>query len=108
MQQQYCFYSSPTEGKRLSHKGAGASLESDATTNEQVGQVCCVYDGEARRIVLFFCGTCDEGELSRYLKERLPRYMLPAALHQLDTMPLTDNGKLNRRLLLEQATQNDQ
>ena len=43
--QQYTFYSSPTEGKRLSHKGAGASLESDATTNEQVGHYYIDHNG---------------------------------------------------------------
>ena len=89
--------------KHMGHRIELGEIEAVSQTNEQVGQVCCVYDGEARRIVLFFCGTCDEGELSRYLKERLPRYMLPAYCVKLDSLPKTPNGKIDRKGLRERA-----
>ncbi|MBA3711242.1 MAG: amino acid adenylation domain-containing protein [Pyrinomonadaceae bacterium] len=38
-------------------------------------------------------------ELRRYLKEKLPDYMLPAAFMVLSEMPLTPNGKVDRRAL---------
>jgi aspartate racemase len=38
-------------------------------------------------------------ELTNYLKERLPEYMVPADLVFLQTMPLTPNGKVDRRAL---------
>ncbi len=38
-------------------------------------------------------------ELRRYLQEKLPDYMVPAALLLLDEMPLTRNGKIDRAAL---------
>ena len=36
-----------------------------------------------------------------YIKEKLPRYMVPNFVEKLDHMPLTPNGKINRVALKE-------
>jgi hypothetical protein len=38
-------------------------------------------------------------ELRRFLKEKLPDYMLPSAFVMLDALPLSPNGKVNRQTL---------
>jgi amino acid adenylation domain-containing protein len=40
------------------------------------------------------------GELCRFLENSLPTYMVPAAFVMLKSLPLTSNGKINRRELL--------
>ncbi|MBD2040610.1 non-ribosomal peptide synthetase [Microcoleus sp. FACHB-672] len=37
--------------------------------------------------------------LQSFLKEKLPEYMVPATFMLLDTLPLTSNGKVNRKAL---------
>ncbi|CAJ1495604.1 non-ribosomal peptide synthetase [[Mycobacterium] burgundiense] len=51
------------------------------------------------RLVGYITGTAQLGEIRAQLSERLPGYMVPAAVVVLDAVPLTANGKLDRRAL---------
>ena len=52
-----------------------------------------------KRLVGYFTGTADPVELRAALAERLPAYMVPAAVVVIDALPLTVNGKLDKRAL---------
>ncbi|MEO6923778.1 MAG: phosphopantetheine-binding protein, partial [Bryocella sp.] len=43
--------------------------------------------------------TLDAREIRRFLQPRLPEYMIPSQFMMLDTMPLTPNGKTDRKAL---------
>jgi glycopeptidolipid biosynthesis protein len=52
-----------------------------------------------KRLVGYITGTADPAELRAQLAERLPAYMVPAALVAVENLPLTVNGKLDTRAL---------
>ena len=52
-----------------------------------------------KRLVGYVTGTADPAETRAALAERLPAYMVPAAVVVLDVLPLTVNGKLDKRAL---------
>ncbi|WP_459984607.1 AMP-binding enzyme, partial [Mycobacterium avium] len=52
-----------------------------------------------KRLVGYITGTADPAEVRTALAQRLPVYMVPAAVVALDAIPLTPNGKLDTRAL---------
>ncbi len=54
-----------------------------------------------KRLVGYITGTADQSEVRTQLSRRLPAYMVPAAVMVLESLPLTVNGKLDKRALPE-------
>ncbi|MFL6233220.1 MAG: phosphopantetheine-binding protein, partial [Thermoanaerobaculia bacterium] len=52
-----------------------------------------------RRLVAYVVDSVEESELRRHLAASLPEPMIPAAFVFLDRLPLTANGKVDRRAL---------
>ncbi|WP_343746563.1 non-ribosomal peptide synthase/polyketide synthase [Chitinophaga sp.] len=64
-----------------------------ARTNEQGSKYLAGYIVPA--------GAFEREKIQTYLKQLLPDYMVPAALVPLEKLPLTSNGKVNKRALPE-------
>lgn len=41
----------------------------------------------------------DQSDLDRFLRERIPAYMIPESFDQVDALPKTSTGKVDRRAL---------
>ena len=89
--------------KHMGHRIELGEIEAAALKSESVNQACCVYDNNDKRIVLYYVGDSDEKELLKHLMGFLPRYMVPAEIQKLAIMPLTPNGKIDRKGLREKA-----
>ncbi|HET8890742.1 MAG TPA: non-ribosomal peptide synthase/polyketide synthase, partial [Candidatus Angelobacter sp.] len=82
-------------------------IESVLREHAEVGQARVITrqdDGEDKRLVAYVVGKQPEAkinvnELRQLLKEKLPEYMAPSAYVQLEELPLTLNGKLDRKRL---------
>lgn len=94
--------------KHMGHRIELGEIEAAASDCPDVTRACCVYDAERRRIVLYCTGGAGEDAIKTFLRSRLPGYMMPQSVQILPSMPLTPNGKLDRRTLLERAKQADE
>ncbi|MGO4447196.1 amino acid adenylation domain-containing protein, partial [Mycobacterium sp. 2YAF39] len=66
---------------------------------DQAVVIACEDPRGDKRLVGYLAGTADPVEVRSALADRLPAYMVPAAIVVVDTMPLTANGKIDTRAL---------
>ena len=85
--------------KHMGHRIELGEIEVVAQQKMDVRTAGCLFDGEKKKIVLYYTGESTPADLAAFLKGKLPRYMIPNVVRQLDAMPYTPNGKLDRKAL---------
>ncbi len=85
--------------KHMGHRIELGEIEAAACRDPYIDRACARYDADRRQIILFYTGNTSEGDCAKTLSLYLPRYMMPAFCVRLSKMPLTPNGKLDRRAL---------
>ena len=90
------------------HRIELGEIESVLLSRKDVREAVVVVSGESassRRLVACVVtdGNPDTEELLQTVRERLPDYMVPAVVIKMDSMPLSSNGKVDRKRLLALA-----
>jgi amino acid adenylation domain-containing protein len=89
-------------GHRIELGEIEAALKEQPGIDEAVVLARPLRTGD-KHLVAYFVGETDASvaadELKPVLKSRLPEYMIPAVFMKLDAMPLSPNGKIDRRML---------
>ena len=86
--------------KHMGHRIELEEVESAMAKIEGIERVCCVFDEVKSKLYGFYIGDMDKKELHKRMSEKLPAFMIPNALRKVDEMPLTKNGKIDRKQLL--------
>jgi acyl carrier protein len=77
-------------------------IEMALNAHESVREAVVVARADARgarRLVAYVVGDAPGSELRQHLQQRLPDYMVPSQFVSLTELPLTVNGKVDRRAL---------
>ena len=85
--------------KHMGHRIELGEIEEIAGGLEGTVLTCALFDRDKDRISLVYSGNKDVKQMKEYLKDNLPAYMIPARTVRLDEMPLTPNGKIDRKKL---------
>lgn len=65
---------------------------------ESVTRCCCIFENE--KITAFYTGKeLEKKDIVKYLREKLPVFMIPADIIHLDEFVLNKNGKIDRNVL---------
>ena len=83
----------------MGHRIELEEIERAASAIDGVERFCCVFDEKHSRLKGFYVGTAEKESLHMQLKKDLPAFMVPGMLCKVDEMPLTKNGKTDRKKL---------
>jgi len=85
--------------KHMGHRIELGEIESALEKVEEIRRSCCVFDQKRNKIVCFYQGDIDKKALATEAKKYLQDFMVPNVFRQMDELPITKNGKIDRKLL---------
>lgn len=87
--------------KYMGHRIELEEIEREMGAINGVERCCCIFDEKKSRLRGFYVGTIDKAELHAIMTRDLPAFMVPGIIRQIEEMPLTKNGKIDRKKLAE-------
>jgi amino acid adenylation domain-containing protein len=95
------------QGIRVELEEVEAHLRSASGSDSVAAVAWPMRYGTAERLVAFVSGaTSPIAEVSTRLKRTLPAYMVPARIYELDSIPMSSNGKIDRNELARMLYEN--
>ncbi len=85
--------------KHMGHRIELQEIELHIQSIDNVNRCCCVFFKDRQKIVAFYEGTASTKEIIGVLRKKLPPYMIPNVFEQLERLPITPNGKIDRTKL---------
>ena len=87
--------------KYMGHRIELEEIEREMAAIDGVERCCCIFDEKRSRLKGFYIGSVEKDVLHAEMKEKLPAFMVPGILRRVEDMPLTKNGKIDRKKLAE-------
>ena len=87
--------------KHMGHRIELEEIESVLSSVNLVEQACCFFDEKRGKVVGCYVGSDDKKAILATMKKKVPVYMVPNVLVCMDELPLTKNGKTDRKKLME-------
>ncbi len=82
--------------KHMGHRIELEEIETNFMALDGVQRAVCLFDEDRNRLVSWYTGEKEPGEIRAALKERVPVYMVPSKIFRIEEMPLNKNGKIDR------------
>ncbi len=90
--------------KYMGHRIEIEEIERAISSVPGIVRCCVIFDEQKQRLYGFYAGGMDKKELHEELSKTLPVYFIPGILKQVEEFPLTKNGKIDRKALLERRS----
>ncbi|MCM1193157.1 MAG: AMP-binding protein [Butyrivibrio sp.] len=87
--------------KHMGYRIELGEIEHAAMNVKDMERCCCIYNDRKQTIILLYEGRVAVDTIREELKNRVPEYMVPGSIFQLEAMPMNANGKIDRKLLKE-------
>ena len=81
----------------MGHRIELGEIDQALDSVDEIERAVCTF--ENNKIIAYYVGSIDKKEIVRRLGARIPKYMIPNRFVQMDSLPLTKNGKIDRKAL---------
>lgn len=91
--------------KHMGHRVELGEIEGAAGEMPAMRECCCLYQEAKEQIWLFYAGEgLEVRQIARFLRERLPGFMVPRKFLALEQLPKKVNGKIDLAALKDRMT----
>ncbi|MGN8920624.1 amino acid adenylation domain-containing protein [Lachnospiraceae bacterium HCP28S3_F9] len=88
--------------KHMGHRIELGEIELAMEMAEGIRRACCTYDEPENKIIAFYEGEAEKRQIVRALGKKLPAYMIPNVWVKMDRLPITKNGKIDRKKMMKE------
>lgn len=85
--------------KYMGHRIELEEVELIINSYPEIERVCCIFDTVKNRLAAFYIGNIEGKQIQSKMQDELPAYMIPTVFYPLQELPITPNGKIDRKKL---------